>query len=191
MKGNGREIRRTGGGAGLPPGPRMPSALQAVGWARRPYPFMKRCQERYGDVFTLRILHSGTWVFLCDPEDVKRVFTAPAGTLGVALANPLLLPVLGPRSVMLMEEPAHMTRRRLMLPPFHGKRMGGDTEMMAEVARDEVRSWPVGEPFELWPHMQAVTQEVIMRSVFGPDDDGRLEHLRGLLHGLTAALNDP
>jgi cytochrome P450 len=188
---NGSSVQAAGGQTGLPPGPRMPSALQAIGWAKRPYPFMKRCQERYGDVFTMRILHSGTWVFLCDPEDVKSVFTAPAGTLGVALANPLLLPVLGPRSVMLMEEPAHMTRRRLMLPPFHGKRMGADTEMMAEVARSEVRRWPVGEPFELWPHMQAVTQEVIMRSVFGPDEGSRLEHLRQLLHRLTAALNEP
>src|ERR1044072_45738 len=188
---NGSTVQAAGGRAGLPPGPRMPSALQAVGWAKRPYPFMKRCQERFGDVFTMRILHSGTWVFLCDPEDVKSVFTAPAGTLGVALANPLLLPVLGPRSVMLMEEPAHMTRRRLMLPPFHGKRMGADTAMMAEVARSEVRSWPVGEPFELWPHMQAVTQEVIMRSVFGSDDDGRLEPLRQLLPQLPGALNEP
>jgi cytochrome P450 family 135 len=175
----------------LPPGPRMPRALQALGWAQRPYPFMKRCHERYGDVFTLRILHSGTWVFLADPDDVKAVFTAPAGSLGVALANPLLLPVLGPRSVMLLEEPGHMTRRRLMLPPFHGKRMGADAEMMAAVTREVVRSWPTGEPFELWPHMQAITQEVIMRSVFGPDEVGRLGRLRTLLHQLTQALNDP
>jgi cytochrome P450 len=169
----------------------MPSALQALGWAKRPYPFMKRCQERFGDTFTLRILHSGTWVFLCDPEDVKRVLTAPAGTLGMALANPLLLPVLGPRSVMLLEEPEHMVRRRLMLPPFHGQRMGADAEMMAEVTRGAVRSWPVGEPFELWPHMQAITQEVILRSVFGPDEEGRLGRLRKLLHELTGALNEP
>jgi cytochrome P450 len=169
----------------------MPAALQAIGWARRPYPMMKRCQERYGDIFTLRILHSGTWVFLCDPDDVKKVFTAPAGSLGVALANPLLLPVLGPRSVMLLEEPAHMARRRLMLPPFHGKRTGADAEMMVEATREEIGRWPVGEPFELWPHMQAITQEVIMRSVFGPDDEGRLGRLRVLLHELTEALNDP
>jgi cytochrome P450 len=191
MTGDGRSIRRTGGRRGLPPGPRMPSAVQAIGWARRPYPFMKRSQERFGDVFTLRILHSGTWVFLCDPEDVKRVFTAPAGSLGMALANPLLLPVLGPRSVMLMEEPDHMIRRRMMLPPFHGKRMGADAEMMARVTREAVRSWPLGEPFELWPHMQGITQEVIMRSVFGPDEAGRLGRLRRLLHQLTQALNDP
>jgi cytochrome P450 family 135 len=191
MTGSERRIRGAGGRSGLPPGPRMPRVLQALGWARRPYPFMKRCQERYGDTFTLRILHSGTWVFLCDPGDVKKVFTAPASSLGVALANPLLGPVLGPRSVMLLEEPAHMTRRRLMLPPFHGKRMGGDAEMMASVTREAIGAWPVGEPFELWPHMQAITQEVIMRSVFGPDTDGRLERLRTVLHELTRALNDP
>ncbi|HWM63682.1 MAG TPA: cytochrome P450 [Solirubrobacterales bacterium] len=175
----------------LPPGPRMPSALQAIGWARRPFPFMKHCRERYGDIFTMRILHSGTWVFLCDPDDVKRVFTAPAASLGVALANPLLLPVLGARSVMLLEEPAHMTRRRLMLPPFHRERMDGDVEMMAEVARAEVRSWPVGEPFELWPRMQAITQEVIMRTVFALEEGERLQRIREVLTRLTEALNNP
>ncbi len=177
--------------AGLPPGPRMPSALQAIGWARRPFPLMKRCRERYGEIFSMRILHSGTWVFLCDPADVKRVFTAPPASMGVALANPLLLPVLGARSVMLLEEPDHMTRRRLMLPPFHRERMDGDVEMMAEVTRGEVRRWPASEAFELWPRMQAITQEVIMRTVFGPGDPARLQRIRAALTGLTEALNDP
>jgi cytochrome P450 len=169
----------------------MPRVLQSIGWARRPFPLMKRCRERYGEIFTMRILHSGTWVFLCDPDDVKRVFTAPPASMGVALANPLLLPVLGARSVMLLEEPDHMTRRRLMLPPFHRERMGGDVEMMAEVTRSEVRRWPVGEPFELWPRMQAITQEVIMRTVFGPEDPGRLQRIRAALTRLTEALNNP
>jgi len=174
----------------LPPGPRMPVALQSLGWAKRPYPLMKRCRERYGDLFTLRLLHSGSWVFLCDPEDVKGVFTAPQGTLGVALANPLLEPVLGSHSVMLLEEPAHMARRRLMLPPFHGQRMATDAETTAAVVREQLRGWPVGEPFELWPRMQAITQEVIVRSVFGPDDEGRLERVKALLGRMTAVLND-
>jgi len=177
--------------AALPPGPRMPSALLSIGWARRPFPLMKRCRERYGEIFTMSILHSGTWVFLCDPDDVKKVFTAPPASMGVALANPLLLPVLGARSVMLLEEPDHMTRRRLMLPPFHRERMDGDVEMMAEVTRDEVRRWPSGEPFELWPRMQAITQEVIMRTVFGADDPQRLGRVRAALTRLTEALNNP
>jgi cytochrome P450 len=174
----------------LPPGPRLPRALQAVGWTQRPLPFLERCQRRYGDTFTLRILHWGDWVVLCDPDDVKKVFTA-GDAVGVALANPLLGPVLGPHSVMLLEEPRHMTRRKLMLPAFHGKSIESDAEMMAAVARQEVGRWPVGEPFELWPRMQGITQEVVMRAVFGAEDEHRLGRLRELLRGLTAWMNDP
>ena len=75
---------------------------------------MERARERYGDIFTLRIRHGRPWVFLCDPEDVKRVFTAaPERCCGVGEANTLLGPVLGPRSVMLLDEPEHMAHRRL------------------------------------------------------------------------------
>jgi cytochrome P450 family 135 len=177
-------------GAALPPGPRLPRALQAVGWTQRPLPFLERCQRRYGDTFTLRILHWGDWVLLCDPEDVKAVFTA-GSAVGVDVANPLLGPILGARSVMLLEEPEHMTRRKLMLPAFHGRSIEGDGEMMVAVARREIGRWPVGEPFELWPRMQAITQEVVMRAVFGPTENERLGKLRELLRGLTAWMNDP
>ncbi len=52
-------------------------------------------------------MHWGDWVVLSDPADVKAVFTA-GDAVGVDVANPLLGPVLGPRSVMLMEEPEHL-----------------------------------------------------------------------------------
>jgi cytochrome P450 len=90
---------------------------------------------------------------------------------------------------MLSEEPEHMARRKLMLPRFHGERMREDAEMMTELARREVRAWPVDEPFRLWPRMQALTQEVVMQAVFG-SDEGRLDQLRALLTNLTAAVND-
>ncbi len=177
-------------GTGQPPGPRMPRARQAIGWSQRPLPVLERCQRRYGDTFALRILHWGDWVLLGDPDDVKKVFTA-GSAVGVDIANPMLGPVLGPRSVMLLEEPDHMTRRKLMLPAFHGKSIEGDGEMMAEVARREIDRWPVGEPFELWPRMQAITQEVVMRAVFGSREDERMGRLRELLRGLTVWMNDP
>jgi cytochrome P450 len=176
----------------LPPGPRLPSTLQAVAWTWRSLPFMERCRERYGDIFTLRVRHGGTWVLVSDPEDIKRVFTADPSRLGVGEANTLLGPVLGRRSVMLLEEPQHMTRRRLMLPSFHGrvamKRYG---EMISEVTRAAVATWPRGSPFELWPRMQEITLEAIMRVVFGPPRTGSLLRLRGLLRELTERMNMP
>jgi len=163
--------------------------LQSIRWSREPLPFLEQCRARYGDTFTLRLPHLGTWVLLSDPEDVKRIFSADTNELGVGVPNLALKPVLGAHSVMLSEEPEHMRQRRLMLPRFHGERMREDAEMMTELARREVRAWPVGEPFRLWPRMQALTQEVVMRAVFG-DDEGRLDRLRALLTNLTEAVND-
>jgi len=173
----------------LPPGPEISVGEQSARWASEPLPFLEECRERYGDTFTLRLRHLGAWVVLSDPEDVKRVFSTDSDDLGVGMPNLALRPVLGAHSVMLSEEPEHMARRRMMLPRFHGERMREDAEMMTELARREVRSWPAGEPFPLWPRMQALTQEVVMRAVFG-DDEGRLDRLRSLLTGLTEAIND-
>ncbi len=173
----------------LPPGPSASTREQSARWASEPLPFLAQCREQYGDTFTLRLRHLGTWVVLADPEDVKRVFSTDTNELGVGVPNLALRPVLGAHSVMLSEEPEHMARRKMMLPRFHGERMREDAEMMTELARREVRSWPAGEPFRLWPRMQALTQEVVMRAVFG-EDEGRLDRLRGLLTGLTEAIND-
>ncbi len=175
--------------AELPPGPSLSTQEQSTRWSSEPLPFLEECRERYGDTFTLRLRHLGTWVVLSDPEDVKRVFSTDTNDLGVGVPNLALRPVLGAHSVMLSEEPEHMVRRKLMLPRFHGERMREDAEMMTELARREVRAWPVGEPFALWPRMQALTQEVVMRAVFG-DDGGRLDRLRELLSDLTAVVND-
>jgi cytochrome P450 family 135 len=169
----------------------MPSALQTLGWGARPLPFMERCRERYGDLFTLRIRNEYTWVFLSDPEDVKKVFTGDPNVLRAGEANAVLEPVVGSRSVLLLDEPQHMTHRKLMLPPFHGERMQRYEDLMVEIARENIARWPLGEPFELMGRMQALTLEVIMRAVFGITEVSRLEHVRQLLRGMIEWTTDP
>ena len=175
----------------LPPGPRMPATLQALGWSRRALPFMEGCQKRYGDIFTLRIRHAGTWVVLCDPEDVRRVFTADPARLGVSMANTLLEPLLGRRSVVLLDEPDHMPRRKVMLRKLQGRGAERYGETILEVARAEAAGWPVGEPLQLWPRMQSISLEVVMRVVFGDTDTEPMRHLRALMNQQTEWLNDP
>ena len=176
----------------LPTGPHLPSELQALGWALRPLPFMASCRRRYGDIFTLRVRRGRPWVFLSNPEDVGRVLTIAPELVraGAGEANPLLGPLLGPRSVMLLDEPDHMTHRRFMLPSFHGERMRAYGEMMVDVTRAEIARWPVGQPFALWPRMQAISNEVVMRATFGSTENEPMERLRVLLQRLTDFLND-
>ena len=165
----------------LPPGPAYPRALSTLGWVARPAPFMERCRDRYGPAFTLKVVHEGTWVFMSDPDAVKQVFTGDPRLLHAGEANLVLKPFLGRNSVLLLDEDPHMTQRKLMLPAFHGERMQRYGDLMREAAEEEIARWPVGEPFPVWPGMQAITLEVIMRAVFGIREADRLDQLRSVL----------
>ena len=88
-----------------------------------------------------------------------------------------LQPIIGSRSLLLLEGREHLARRKLMLPPFHGERMRAYEATVREVVAREVERWPAGEPFALHPRMQAVTLEVILRAVFGVTDPARRAQL--------------
>jgi len=162
----------------LPPGPRLPRPAQTLGWVTRPGPFLARARRRYGDTFSVKIAQEGNWVMLTDPDDVQQVFTGDPRLLHAGAANVILLPLLGHHSVLLLDGERHMAQRKLLLPPFHGKRMRGYEDLMKGVAQQELERWPRGEPFPLWPRMQAVTLEVIIRAVFGVRGEDRLERMR-------------
>ena len=152
---------------------------------------LEDCRRRYGDMFTLRIAHEGTWVFLADPDAIKQVFTGDPRVLHAGEANVVVLPLLGHHSVLLLDEAAHMSQRKLMLPPFHGERMRGYEQTMAEVAAEEIESWPAGQPYAVRPAMQRITLEVIIRTVFGVQDDARRARLRAALANALEWGSDP
>jgi cytochrome P450 len=132
-------------------------------------------------MFTLRIAQEGTWVFVAHPDMVKDVFTGDPRVFHAGEGNHVVLPLLGSHSVLLLDELPHMAQRKLLLPPFHGERMERYGELIAEIAEAEIERWPERRPVSLWPRMQAVTLEVIMRAVFGIREAERLDQLRGPL----------
>src|SRR5262249_19272576 len=147
----------------LPDGPRAPVALQTLGWLARPTPFSERLRARYGDTFTIRIAGEGKWVMVSSPEAVKQVFTASPQALHTG--NEVLLPLLGARSLLLMQESEPLAERRRLLPPFHGERVQAYGELIAEIAEREIATWPAGAELTVRPRMQALTLELIMRAV--------------------------
>ena len=174
----------------LPPGPAQPPLVQTLRWLVRPLEFLEACRRRHGDAFSLTFLGFQTpMVMLGDPAAIRALYKTrhdlPPGRT-VALA-----PVMGPRSVLLLEGDQHLARRKAMLPPFHGERMRAYEPVMAEIVEREIDGWPTGKPFPLHPRMQAVTLEVIMRAVFGVEDPERRERLRALLPDLLGATASP
>jgi cytochrome P450 len=170
----------------LPAGPREPPVLQTLQWLLRPISFLESCRRRYGDVFSVRFLGFGSaMVMLSDPEAIRALYGNAEHGLppGRTLA---LLPILGPRSLLLLEGREHLARRRVMLPPFHGARMRAYEDTVRDVVASDVKRWPEGEPFAMHPRMQRVTLEVILRAVFGVTDPERREALAQRLGALLA-----
>jgi cytochrome P450 len=180
-----------GAKAELPPGPDWSLLRSTRRWWRRPLQTLEECRSAYGNMFTYRIAHEGTWVFISDPEAIKQVFTGDPRLLHAGEANTVLLPVLGEHSLLLLDEPAHMAQRKLMLPPFHGKRMQAYGELMARVAGEEIDRWPVDRPVRMRARMQAVTLEVILRAVFGMSEGEGPTRLRDELRGTLNLISNP
>ncbi len=154
-------------GPGMPPGPRAPRFVQTVGFIVGGTRYLEACRRRYGGAVTMGTLFDTGFVMLFDPALVKELFQGPPEQLHAGEANALLGPILGERSVLLMDGDEHLRHRRLMLPPFHGQRMQTYAETIRESTDLEIEAWPVGEPFALMPSMQSLTLRVIVRAVFG------------------------
>src|SRR5437588_5862386 len=172
-------------GAHMPPGPPLPRILQTAGFLVAGPRFLEACRRRYGDAVTFSTLFDSRFVILFDPELVKEVFRSSNHQLHAGEANALLGPVLGERSVLLLDGSEHLRHRRLMLPAFHGEQMRAWTDAMVNAADVEIDSWPVGEPFAMLTSMQAATLRVIIRVVFGyepgPEADELQRRLRAMI----------
>jgi cytochrome P450 family 135 len=165
----------------LPPTPTSSPRLQTLRWLFRPIAFMESCRREFGETFGLMFIGFETPLyFSSDPEAIRAVYSNRANGLPPG-RNTTLEPIMGSRSVLLLEGQEHLSRRKLMLPPFHGERMRAYQEVIEEVISREVDSWPLHSAFPVHPRMQAVTLEVILRAVFGVTDEARLERLRGSL----------
>ena len=165
----------------LPPEPASNSLVQTLRWTFRPLPFMQECRERHGDSFSLKFLgFERPMVLISDPAAIKALYMERENGLPPG-RDIVLKPILGARSVLLLEGADHLARRKVMLPPFHGERMRSYESVVEEIVSAEIDSWPLDREFPIHSRMQAVTLEVILRVVFGVSEGPRLERLRGML----------
>jgi cytochrome P450 len=175
----------------LPPGPRLPRVLQTAGFLLGGVRFLEACRRRYGDVVSFSTLFDSSFVMVFDPALVKQVFQGSGHRLHAGEANALLGPILGQRSVLLLDEDEHLRHRRLMLPAFHGARVQGYAEVIREATDREIGSWPVGQEFSLLSSMQSLTLGVIIRTVFGYEPGPEADELRRRLRTMIDPVARP
>jgi cytochrome P450 len=169
----------------LPPGPRLPRLAQTLLLWQRTLPFLAHSRRRYGPVFTIRAIPWGTAVVIDDAGLVKQIFTGDANVFHAGEGNSMLAPVLGRRSVLVIDEDEHLQARKRLLPPFHGEAVQRYGDIVERIVGEEIERWPLGEPFALHPRIRAITLEVILEAVIGVSDPVRLRGLRETLPAIA------
>src|SRR6185437_14169725 len=162
----------------LPPAPRIPKALQGLGFALSRRGMMQRLARRYGDAFTLNLPMYGRVVVVGDPQLAKQIFTTGPEDLGNIQPN--LSRLFGSGSVFALDGEPHRRRRRLLAPPFHGKSIKNYESIIEEETLREIAGWPEGTPFATLPSTMHITLNAILRAVFGAKG-AELDELRRLI----------
>lgn len=144
------------------------------------------CRRRYGGIFTVRANGVDTLVYITDPADIKTVFAGDPAVYHAGEANSLLSGLMGDSSVLLVDGDTHRDRRRLMMAAFRRDAIKQQVPAMTEIAAAEIATWPVGTEFAVAPRMAALTLDVILRTVVGTTDPGRLASLRAVMPKLLS-----
>lgn len=162
-----------------PPSIEIPAALQVLWFSARQSEFLRHYRAKLGDVWRANGYVKGKPVITCHPDHVRSLFVAPPEQVPTLAAESPLRPVLGPRSVLTANGPTHLSRRKLLLPPFHGEAIARYEQLIADAAEQEIARWRIGQTFAVAPRMQAITLDVIMGGIFGIEGrprGGTLEH---------------
>ncbi|MBC8066794.1 MAG: cytochrome P450, partial [Deltaproteobacteria bacterium] len=166
----------------LPDGPKgkLRSTYRVL---RSPFEDLPRWQQRYGDPFTIPTVN-GTVVMTGDPALVKQIFAADPDIYG-PWAVQALGPTVGKGSMLIIKGERHTRERKLLMPAFHGERMRAYAELMSDVAARRFAAVAGSPRYTTLSVAQGISLEVIVRAVFGANDDARVEALSAAVLGLV------
>jgi cytochrome P450 len=166
----------------LPPTVPIPKLLTAAAFLAARKRAVKAVGRHYGTAFTVRLPIVGQAVVISDPALIKDLFSTRSD---LVMRPSNLGSVFGPGSTFSLHGAEHRQRRKLLVPPFHGKRMNGYEAIVEEEVLRETASWPEGREFATLPSMMRITLNAILRAVFGAGGD-EFDELRRWVPSMVA-----
>src|SRR5262245_41883698 len=148
-------------------GPRVPSLVQTMRLLHDPNGFLVSAWRQYGDIFRLRIQVMGDVVVVADPALTREMLVGDQSLFLGGAANQLGEPMVGSRSLFLTDGDDHVWQRRLVLPPFHARKLQSYAKQIEVIAARNLAGLPTGKPIPTRPVMQAIAMDVILEIVFG------------------------
>jgi cytochrome P450 len=156
--------------ATLPPGPATGVLSQTVAFQRDPLGFLRQAQEEFGDVFTLRLLTARPLLVVADPAALPLLLDSDPKRAAAGSGRRMLLPFASTSSVFGADAKAHQAARERIAPALSAAAIDAHRPEMARIAARHAAEFPSGHPFQLLPHVRAITDEIFVRLVLGVRD---------------------
>ncbi len=174
--------------APLPPGPRYPGLVMVYLSARHTQRTLERSRERFGDIFTFRVIRGTKLVFVSDPPLIEAVFNADPEVL---IGDRGIVALVGKHSLPVVSGLGHTRARKLLAPPFQSDHVQRYRALMERICAEEIAGWPLREPVALYPRLENITLGVVVSAVFGVQGGAELEPLHARFSDMLAYRDKP
>lgn len=175
----------------LPTGPNSPSWWQLIRWIQDPLKYQKKCAQRYGDIFTLKIKGFPPFVLIGNPVGIKEIFNQNPKNFDVGRSNYIVEPLVGENSLFLYDGERHQQERKLLMPPFHGQSLQFYAQSICDIATQVASQWKENQRIIARKAMQDISLKVILQVVFGISEGERYQKLKPLLAEILDATDSP
>jgi cytochrome P450 len=154
-----------------PPGDTSFSIARTKRFIEEPLPLLLEGYERYGPIFTMRVLHSNV-VFMLGPAANHYITVSHANNFVWRESHFRdLIGVLGD-GLLTTDDPYHKRSRQIMLPAFHRERIAASIGVMTTETQQALRQWRDGARIDLYAWTRKLATRIAMRALFGIEPDG-------------------
>jgi cytochrome P450 len=179
----------------LPPGPVLGRLSGTVAFHRDPLSFLRRAQQRFGDIFTVRLATTGPVVVVADPDAAEALAELDTGASSAAAhageARRGVLPMASSLSIFGSDEERHRSARARAFPAFAPEHVAARAGKVQAIVDRHLAGWPRGRPTRLLPRMRHLADEVFVREILGVRDQPRASQLADRIGGLMYTPGNP
>ncbi len=154
-----------------PPGDTGFSLARTRRFIEDPLPLLLEGYERYGAIFTMRVLHSNV-VFMLGPAANHYITVSHASNFHWRESHFRDLIALLGDGLLTTDDPYHRRSRAIMLPAFHRERIAASTGVMVGETERALEQWAPGARIDLYAWTRKLATRIAMRALFGIDPDG-------------------
>ena len=155
---------------------------QRYTWIIDPIKFFETVTRQHPDLCEVKTVGFGNeYILVNHPEAIKEILSSNRQKLFASSKNNgMLSPLLGDRSVILLEDNPHRQRRKLLLPPFHGERMATYSQSIVALTKEVFGSLSANQTFSARDLAQDISLQVILQVVYGISKSDKLNSMASL-----------